>query len=162
MLMKTATDNPLWQWSIKTYQQKNVAEALLALQDEGEDVLWLLYLLWCQFETPGSTALNQLSADYLKWRDSMIRPIRQLRIQCDKESRCRSALLDAELAAEQHGIALLYADHLAWVNRDSEPSPNDQGSGADKAKSLIRDYAGNGRTDLLSPAWSHLLSLFKP
>ncbi len=115
-------DNALWQWSLQVYQKSAVASALLALQDEGEDVLWLLYLLWCSDAESSATALEKPSVSYLEWRETMIIPIRQLRISCDKKSPVREKLLAAELAAEQQGIAILYADHGA-INNPANNNP---------------------------------------
>ena len=177
-------DNALWQWSLQVYQKSAVASALLALQDEGEDVLWLLYLLWCSDAESSATALEGPSASYIEWRETMIIPIRQLRVSCDKKSPVREKLLAAELAAEQQGIAILYADHGAINNTANNNPVKPQGMmtsrlvdagnhGLDNkvasgpvetynSVSAIEDYASARSNQNNADKWYQLLQEFRP
>ena len=157
-------DNALWQWSLKTYENPAVASALLALQDEGEDGRWLLYLLWCGREQLSAKILPQPPTHYLDWRNSMIMPIRRLRLTCDKELPLRQALLTAELTAEQQGMTILFANHAALNDGDkrqglteSQGIDNDVAS---TAETPVERYAKTRSTDENSAKWQQLLQHF--
>ncbi len=102
--------NPLWQFMLHTYAQEGMKEHCLRLQNEqGQDVLLYLWQLWLK-ETGQTKPQAQALASYLHWRDTVIVPLRQVRMQLEKtQEPLRSQLLQAELSAEQVGAQLLYS-----------------------------------------------------
>lgn len=101
--------NPLWQFMLHHYAQEGVKEHCLRLQNEqGEDVLLYLMDLWLEQEQRTRPSAQALGV-YLQWRERIIVPLRQVRMAVDKSQEpLRSQLLQAELSAEQAGVALLY------------------------------------------------------
>lgn len=103
----TAGANPFWTFSLALYAQPGVAPACLELQDRhGLDVNLLLYAAFAA--TRGSRlsveSLAAVEAAAGEWRDTMVRPLRELRRLAGDgfgEEGTRQALLAAELAAEQ-------------------------------------------------------------
>ena len=101
--------NPLWQFMLHTYAQEGMKEHCLRLQNEqGQDVLLYLWQLWLK-ETGQTKPQAQALASYLHWRDTVIVPLRQVRMSVRKDQEpLRAQLLQAELSAEQVGAQLLY------------------------------------------------------
>lgn len=114
MAAQCATDtlnNPLWQYALEVYGRPGVATELLRLQDEnGCDVLLLLCALWLGERGVALTAKDLSQPHYLACRNDQILPLRAERRACDKASEPEryEALKQAELNAEQLGLALLY------------------------------------------------------
>ncbi len=114
MAAQCATDtlnNPLWQYALEVYGRPGLAPELLRLQDEqGCDVLWLLTALWLGERGVALTREDLSQPHYLACRDGQILPLRAERRACDKASDPEryETLKQAELNAEQQGLALLY------------------------------------------------------
>ena len=103
-------DNPLWHYILDLYGRPGVKELMLTLQnDYGVDVLLVLSDHWLRSQSKGWPDDNTLAA-YIAWRDSMVLPLRTLRMSLEKPSEpLRSQLLKSELLAEQEGIRRLFA-----------------------------------------------------
>jgi uncharacterized protein (TIGR02444 family) len=122
------SNNPLWDYSIATYDLEGVAPACLRLQDTfGLDVNLLFYAAWlAQLERRLShhhlTALEALIAD---WRDDMVKPLRALRQrwrQVPYAADIRDEIKSLELRAEQQQLDTMYAYYqesagLSWAAR---------------------------------------------
>lgn len=102
-------DNPLWNYALAVYDRPGVKACLLTLQNEHQaDVLLLLADSWLRSRQQGWPQTAP-SADYVQWRDSMIRPLRALRQSLPRGAEpLRQQLLAAELTAEQEGLRRLY------------------------------------------------------
>ena len=99
--------NPFWQFSLSLYDSPGVAAACLALQDRhGLDVNLLLFACFAAARgvalAPADVAeLDEVCA---AWRDSVIKPLRELRRRAGDDfdqGEVKEALLAAELAAER-------------------------------------------------------------
>jgi uncharacterized protein (TIGR02444 family) len=112
-------DNPLWQFAQRFYQVNSVEQRLLELQDEGVDVLLVLAALWLASDWrawPEDEPFQQALTGYVGWRDSVIRPLRNIRITLPREQDSnrfagsfRQRVKDLELEAEQFGLAGLFS-----------------------------------------------------
>jgi uncharacterized protein (TIGR02444 family) len=120
------SNNPLWDYSIATYDLEGVASACLALQDTfGLDVNLLFYAAWL------AQREQRLSHDHLMgvealiadWRHDMVKPLRVLR-QRWRETPCAASVRDEikslELRAERQQQDTMYAYYqesagLSWA-----------------------------------------------
>lgn len=80
--MTELSTNLLWDFSLEFYQQPQVADLLLALQDQADaEVNILLLCLWqasigCAVNTE---QLKAAKAAVARWQESLLKPMRQLR-----------------------------------------------------------------------------------
>lgn len=109
----TATESPLWRFSLHFYRQAGVSDACIALQDAcGVDVNLFLFLFWL------AAGRRQLSVADIKrldeavrgWRDRTIVPIRDIRrnlkgastlVEAQKQEAFRTKIKAIELEAER-------------------------------------------------------------
>ena len=108
-------DNPFWQFSLKQWQNKNLQQQLLSLQnDQGYRVNILLISMWLSFEYKDIRPhLNDLLATSCEWHERIVTPIRQARQAIptpppEQSLSLKSQLQACELQAEQIEQALLY------------------------------------------------------
>jgi len=140
-------DNPLWDFSERTYARDGVATACLSLQDEfGLDVNLLLYAAWlaCAGRRLTVAHLTDLEARVGDWRERVIKPLRALRRRLRAYAPAidvHAALGSLELQAEQQQQQLMYtfsqqaetlpqaewplAENLALVARFTRPDTAD-------------------------------------
>ncbi len=106
---------PLWEFSLALYDQPNVADSCLRLQDE--DGINVNILLWCAWLGNSGYLLNQHSLDQGqalidRWNRQYISPLRALRVQMKADygvsdteiERVRSTIKQAELYAERQAL----------------------------------------------------------
>ena len=113
----SALDTPFWQFSIDRYARDGVAPGCLGLQqDVDADVNLLLFAFWLGIEGRKLLPLDPGKAllDACAWHDTVVRPIRRIRVQRKKPSDgvvdpVREAIKTLELQAEQIEQALLFA-----------------------------------------------------
>ena len=74
-------DNPFWQFSLKQWQNKNLQQQLLRLQNEqGYRINLLLLAMWLSFEYKDIRPhLDDLIAQSSEWHEQIVAPIRQAR-----------------------------------------------------------------------------------
>ena len=133
----TATESPLWRFSLHFYRQAGVSDACIALQDAcGVDVNLLLFLFWL------AAGRRQLSVADIKrldeavrgWRDLTIVPIRDIRrnlkgaatlVEAQKHEAFRTKIKAIEFEAER-----LQQEALFGLTRTgplgSEAAPRDR------------------------------------
>ena len=105
--------NALWDYALATYAMPRVAGACLRLQDEqGVDVLILLYALWCEDrgEALPDGAVEEIDSALAPWREEVIEPLRQLRRSWrgrQDVAELRESVKQLELEAERHQIDVL-------------------------------------------------------
>jgi uncharacterized protein (TIGR02444 family) len=125
---------PLWRFSLRTYRQRGVAEACLALQDDcGVDVNLLLYCCWLGSERRRLSAREARSAMNAvgRWQREVVQPLRQARRAIRKDPAGKTA--EATLLLRQKiAAAELDAEHLEQQLLDAEASrmPAATGNGA--------------------------------
>lgn len=107
--------NDLWDFTLKFYQQPDVEQSCLALQNQyGLSINRLIYACWCSCRgLRQQQGVVDGAAD--QWQAEITHPLRQLRYMVRKEKSeqdalepCYLALRKAELACEQVELALLY------------------------------------------------------
>ena len=113
MTAEATANDGFWGFSLRIYARPDVAQACLALQDEGGAdvnlVLFLLYLADCgrMLDEPAVAALDQATRD---WREQVVKPLRGVRrllkedigaFQADSTAPLRSDVKRIELAAEK-------------------------------------------------------------
>jgi uncharacterized protein (TIGR02444 family) len=106
--------NPFWQFSLRVYEDSQVAETCLMLQDTlGVDVNLLLYCAWRGYcgELMSSGRLQEAEEGVQQWRDRVVEPLRSLRRELQGlrgvES-VREQVKAAELEAERVQQELLW------------------------------------------------------
>ena len=110
-------DNPLWDFSLKTYALEEVAPLCIRLQDEYNlDVNQLLYAAWLAQSGSGLTLehLSALEAVVVDWRANVIRPLRSLRRNLKgygPAAHVAVALQSMEFSAEQQQQQIMYVFH---------------------------------------------------
>ncbi len=102
-----------WAFSLAVYERAGVSAACIALQDAyGADVDVLLYALWCasRGHCLDEAALRAVDAEIAAWRETVVRPIREVRralkpppppFDTAAVAAVRRELLQAELHAER-------------------------------------------------------------
>ena len=147
----TATENPLWAFSLKVYRREDVAKICLRLQDEGgADVNLVLLALWLAVERKVPLAASDAGAaiaETAAWRERVVRPLRQARVASKStlllaaaaQESFRSSLKAVELAAERIEQAFLYR----WAEARWPPGPaRADASAADNARVLLVQQCG--------------------
>lgn len=110
-------DNALWQYACRIYSQAGMEAALLNLQDEhGADINLILQALWLTSKG-GEWKPECIPADYGKWVEEHVIPIRTMRrsLKTDWVERrdkgyesFRQQVKKLELQAEQYALAMLF------------------------------------------------------
>lgn len=112
--MPTALDNPLWRYALELYACPGVQAAALSLQAAGASINRLL--LACYLGTQGRELASELLCGAAaEWQQEITQPLRALRYRV-RENRlgrgeldaCYRRLREAELAAEQVELMLLW------------------------------------------------------
>lgn len=106
-----------WRHVLAAYARPGVAQACLLLQDRlGVDVLVMLHLAYVCSQHRRPLQEHQIgAADAVvrDWRDQVVRPLRAARRAIAKDDprtqALRAGVQQAELAAEQHALAMLAA-----------------------------------------------------
>lgn len=143
-----------WRFSLRTYRQRGVAEACLALQDEcGADVNLLLYCCWLgsrRHRLDAKSARTAVAA-VARWQDEIVQPLRRARraIRKDPVGKVAEATLllrrniaAAELDAEYLEQQLLAAEASKAVASAAEAMPPERVA----ASNLARYFAVLGVT----------------
>jgi len=111
-------DNAFWQFSLRVYAQRGVADECLALQDTlGLDVNVLLFSAWLAVGRGVALApadLDTIMAEVRPWHEDVVRPLRLIRrhlkpIDEQGAQRLRAQVKAFELDAEQLEQARLFA-----------------------------------------------------
>lgn len=115
-----ALDNPLWRYALTLYAAPGVEQCCLQLQDQGAAINRLLLACWL-----GSRGVAVAAVDWpqleLPWRSDVTEPLRRIRyrVRAQRSAQpaleaCYRALRQAELAAEQVELMLLWQRSRAW------------------------------------------------
>lgn len=118
-----ALDNPLWRYALVLYACPGVEQDCLRLQDQGAAINRLLLACW--LGQRGVTIEHEhwraLDND---WRREITEPLRQVRYRVrsrlsrqPEAEACYRALRQAELAAEQMELMLLWQTTRNWPIR---------------------------------------------
>ena len=111
----------LWRFALAFYAQPEIERVCLALQDEqGVDVVLLIGLLWLAARdgrAVGDSDIARLDAAIAGWRDTVVRPLRDLRRSLKARladlpasaAETRNNIKAAELSAERVAVDLLAA-----------------------------------------------------
>ena len=119
--IESMEENPFWDFSLKFYDQKNVATSCLALQEDvGADVNLLLYCCWVASQ--GAVVIE--TAEFVEiidaispWHLKVIKRLRQIRRDIKKGSACdlgvlseglRQSIKKCELEGERVEQIILY------------------------------------------------------
>ncbi|EPJ50839.1 MAG: hypothetical protein OFPI_18930 [Osedax symbiont Rs2] len=127
-------DNKLWRFALSFYAQPEVAEQLLALQNEhAVCVNQMLFGFWLAAEKQKLTRLPADTDEAIRWRQQVVAPLRQIRFWLRQQRAdaplnmatddCYQQLLAAELATEQVELAYLFASSDEY----SETAPAESG-----------------------------------
>jgi uncharacterized protein (TIGR02444 family) len=147
-MSEPASKSPLWQFSIKFYAVPGVADACIALQDQANvDVNILFYLLWNATQGRAFNAADVTEIEHRigPWRESAVVPIRNIRralkvpppaIEPAAAESLRTRIKAVELEAERLQQEALYS--LAESSRLGRPAP----SKAEAAQDSISSYQG--------------------
>lgn len=108
-------NNPFWQFSLKQWQNKNLQQQLLSLQnDQGYRVNLLLISMWLSFEYKDIRPhLKNLVSKSSQWHEQVVSPIRKARQAVpsplpQQSLSLKTQLQACELQAEQIEQAILY------------------------------------------------------
>lgn len=120
--MSQAESNAFWEFSLRVYRQKGVADACLQLQDRfGADVNLVLYLCWLASRRAGpldGAEVEAIVGATADWRDGVVRPLRTIRRRMKEafdavplalSETLRSEVKRIELESERLLQAVLYA-----------------------------------------------------
>jgi uncharacterized protein (TIGR02444 family) len=147
-MSEPASKSPFWQFSIKFYAVPGVADACIALQDQAQvDVNILFFLLWnaTQGRAFNAADVTEIERRIGPWRTIAVVPIRDIRralktpppvIEPAAAEGLRTRIKAVELEAERLQQEALYG--LAETSRLGRPSP----SKADAAQDSISSYQG--------------------
>ena len=108
-------DNPFWQFSLKLWQQTEVQEALLRLQDQqGWIINRVLFACWSGLQKTIHHDLEETTLIQAEtWQQQWVTPIRQRRRQLNLEipwhQALKKQLQNTELLSEQIEQAILYS-----------------------------------------------------
>ncbi|WP_221793446.1 TIGR02444 family protein [Oceanobacter mangrovi] len=125
-------DNPLWQFALDFYPFEDAETILLECQQQGADVLLLLGALWLATDNgawPDDEEFDSALEGYLSWRQSVVVPLRHIRLTLPKAGRddvrgeFRERVKDIELEAEHLAMAGLHGllDEFADECPQDEP-----------------------------------------
>lgn len=121
--------NPLWEFALDYYASEDVAQCLLALQDEdGYQINVLILAVWLSSKGLKLHKLPAREEQAARWYRDVSVNIRALRKSVKLANseddnveillaHCYKKILSAELAVEEVELMLLYQRHLQW----SEP-----------------------------------------
>ena len=147
-MSEPASKSPFWQFSIKFYAVPGVADACIALQDQANvDVNILFFLLWnaTQGRTYKKADVAEVERLIGAWRDMAVVPIRNVRralksppevMEPAAAESLRTRIKAVELEAEWLQQEALY--ELAQSSRLGQPSA----SPAKAAKTSVDAYQG--------------------
>jgi uncharacterized protein (TIGR02444 family) len=113
------TETPLWQFATNFYAYPNIANQLLALQDDdGCQINQLILSVWLASDGHCITRLPYSNEQSSTWQQEIIVPIRSIRQKIkqvkisyplsDGLASCYQQVLAAELAVEKIELAMLY------------------------------------------------------
>jgi uncharacterized protein (TIGR02444 family) len=118
-------ENPLWQYALTLYSRSGVEQCCLQLQDQGAVVNRLLFACWLASQGI-KLDHDRLHQSGNRWQPEVTRPLRAVRFRVREQlaalpeaEACYRALRQAELAAEQLELMLLWQDGQSWLP-DSE------------------------------------------
>ncbi|MBD3671597.1 MAG: TIGR02444 family protein [Gammaproteobacteria bacterium] len=112
--------NALWEFSLKVYQEPEVENACLLMQDKLDiDINMLLTCLWLGVSGRGrlnEAELNDLTQQVAFWQEEIIQPMRQVRrrlkdlskVGGEEFTQLRKSVSASELDAEQMEQQMLY------------------------------------------------------
>jgi uncharacterized protein (TIGR02444 family) len=147
-MSEPVSKSPFWQFSIKFYAVPGVADACIALQDQANvDVNILFYLLWnaTQGRAFNAADITEIEHRIGPWRDVAVVPIRTIRralktpppvIEPAAAEGLRTRIKAAELEAERLQQEALYG--FSESSRLGRPAP----SKAEAAEDSISSYQG--------------------
>ncbi len=97
------TTEVFWEFSLKVWQNQELRDQLLLLQDQNDlDINLCLFLLWTSsLGLVLCNAENKIKQHQNRWLNQTIKPIRAVRIANREQSQLRQCLLAAELEAEK-------------------------------------------------------------
>lgn len=97
------TTEVFWEFSRKVWQNQELRDQLLTLQEQNDlDINLCLFLLWTS--TLGfvlSNAESKIKQHQNRWLNQTIKPIRAVRIANREQAQLKKCLLAAELEAEK-------------------------------------------------------------
>ncbi|MEP3588003.1 MAG: TIGR02444 family protein [Marinobacter sp.] len=103
-------DNPLWRYALACWQKPDLAEACLALQEQGWSVTRILCAGWLGVNGRAFTGIED--AKVTEWREHVTGGIRSARKSIPRHHapthELRRGLAEAELQAEQTELALAW------------------------------------------------------
>lgn len=114
-------ENPLWHYALALYSRPGVEQCCLQLQDQGAVVNRLLFACWLASQ---GIRLDQgrLQQSASPWSSDVIGPLRAVRFRVRERladlpeaNVCYRALRQAELAAEQLELMLLWQQGQNWL-----------------------------------------------
>jgi uncharacterized protein (TIGR02444 family) len=115
-------DNPLWNFALHFYANKDVQSLLLTLQnDHQQDTLLILTALWLSQSGQNWYLNEQQLAPYFQWRQDVIQPLRNVRKSIPKEGvsvsilALRQQIQNDEIRAEQLGLLQLLKLHPSFA-----------------------------------------------
>jgi uncharacterized protein (TIGR02444 family) len=145
MAVNDAPTNPFWEYSLRVYGKRGVAEACIELQDGyGLDVNLILACLWSDAEGPGrldSEQIRDLVNRTRTWQEKVVMPIRKVRRFCKNEPEevpdelregFRPGLQTVELDAERVEQALIFGSL-----QETSASGARTGDGRDAVQNLL-------------------------
>lgn len=113
-------ENPLWHYALTLYAEPGVEQSCLQLQDQGAVINRLLLACWLGGGgiSLNSVRLQQLDGD---WHNGVTLPVRAVRYRVREllaseptGEDCYRALRQAEMAAEQVELMLLWQQSHHW------------------------------------------------
>jgi uncharacterized protein (TIGR02444 family) len=114
-------ENPLWHYALTLYSRPGVEQCCLQLQDQGAVVNRLLFACWLASRGIRLDRSRLRQAD-ARWHGEVTQPLRALRFRLRNQltalpeaAACYRALGQAELAAEQVELMLLWQHSQGWV-----------------------------------------------
>lgn len=120
-------ENPLWQYALRLYSRPGVEQCCLQLQDQGAVVNRLLFACWLASQGIRLDR-DRLHQSDNRWQPEVTRPLRVVRLRVREQlaalpeaEACYRALRQAELAAEQLELMLLWQQGQSW-SPDSQVS----------------------------------------
>lgn len=167
-MQNEARDNPFWRYSLRFYREPGIADICLRLQERcGADVNVLLFVLWLAREGRATSEgdLRRIEETTARWRDEVIRPLRELRTRLKRpeiladpdRAALRESIKTIELEAERIEQCDLYR-----LSQDSAAfAPATESSGEALAARNLAAYAALLRADFGAEAQAELLSAWR-